>query len=220
MLTPESSIAAQKDLGADIIIPFDELPPYHFSAKNLKESLERTHRWEVRSLEAHLSNPQNQAMYAVVHGGIDLELRKQSCDFLKARPFDGLQSVAAWARRVAKWERCSHPPCRIFPMKSRCTYSGSETWNRFNSAFPSASIPLIALTQLAPPDTDCCSPQTAASTSPKPKAQKTLARQCLAASAPPARASAWHTCTTSSKPARSPPSPSPPCTTSTSWFNS
>ncbi len=89
MLTPESSIAAQKDLGADIIIPFDELPPYHFSAKNLKESLERTHRWEVRSLEAHLSKPQNQAMYAVVHGGVDLELRKQSCDFLKARPFDG-----------------------------------------------------------------------------------------------------------------------------------
>ena len=89
MLTPESSIAAQKDLRSHIIIPFDELPPYHFSAKNLKESLERTHRWEVRSLEAHLSKPQNQAMYAVVHGGIDLELRKQSCDFLKARPFDG-----------------------------------------------------------------------------------------------------------------------------------
>src|SRR3984957_8228322 len=89
MLTPESSIAAQKDLGADIIIPFDELPPYHFSAENLKASLERTHRWEVRSLAAHLSNPQNQAMYAVVHGGVDLELRKQSCDFLQAQPFDG-----------------------------------------------------------------------------------------------------------------------------------
>lgn len=89
MLTPESSIAAQKDLGADIIIPFDELPPYHIPQNELKKSLDRTHRWEQRSLEAHLKNPQNQAMYAVIHGGIDPELRKKSCDFLTNLPFDG-----------------------------------------------------------------------------------------------------------------------------------
>ena len=59
LLTPESSVAAQKDLGADIIIPFDELPPYHIPDIDLKKSLERTHRWEERSLSAHLANPQN-----------------------------------------------------------------------------------------------------------------------------------------------------------------
>ncbi len=42
LLTPESSIQAQKDLGADIIIPFDELPPYHIEKKALVNSLERT----------------------------------------------------------------------------------------------------------------------------------------------------------------------------------
>ncbi|HSW87106.1 MAG TPA: tRNA guanosine(34) transglycosylase Tgt [Rhabdochlamydiaceae bacterium] len=89
LLTPESSIAAQKDLGGDIIIPFDELPPYHIAEDALQASLERTHRWEERSLNAHLQNPQNQAMYAVVHGGINLELRKKSCDFLTNLPFDG-----------------------------------------------------------------------------------------------------------------------------------
>ncbi len=89
MLTPESSIAAQKDLGADIIIPLDELPPYHITEKRLEDSLERTHRWEERSLNAHLANPQNQAMYAVIHGGIDPVLRKKSCDFLTQLPFDG-----------------------------------------------------------------------------------------------------------------------------------
>lgn len=89
LLTPESSIAAQKDLGADIIIPFDELPPYHIAPEALKISLARTHRWEQRSLEAHLKNPQKQAMYAVIHGGIDPELRKESCDFLTNLPFDG-----------------------------------------------------------------------------------------------------------------------------------
>jgi queuine tRNA-ribosyltransferase len=89
LLTPETSVAAQKDLGADIIIPFDELPPYHISAQKLKNSLDRTHRWEKRSLDAHLANPQNQAMYAVIHGGIDPEMRKESAEFLTNLPFDG-----------------------------------------------------------------------------------------------------------------------------------
>jgi queuine tRNA-ribosyltransferase len=89
LLTPESSIEAQKNLGADIIIPFDELPPYHIGKEALVESLHRTHRWEKRSLDAHLANPQGQAMYAVIHGGVDHTLRQISCQYLSALPFDG-----------------------------------------------------------------------------------------------------------------------------------
>ncbi len=89
LLTPETSIQAQKSLGADIIIPFDELPPYHIGKDLLKLSLERTHRWEKRSLEEHLKNPQQQAMYAVVHGGVDPDFRRESCDYLTNLPFDG-----------------------------------------------------------------------------------------------------------------------------------
>src|SRR5207237_3252499 len=70
LLTPETSVQAQKAFGADIIIPFDELPPYHIEPNKLLNSLERTHRWEKRSLEEHLKNPMSQAMYAVVHGGV------------------------------------------------------------------------------------------------------------------------------------------------------
>jgi queuine tRNA-ribosyltransferase len=89
MLTPESSIEAQKNLGADIIIPFDELPPYHIDRQLLEKSLERTHRWEQRSLERHLQDPREQAMYGVIHGGIDPDLRQRSCEFLTGLPFDG-----------------------------------------------------------------------------------------------------------------------------------
>lgn len=89
LLTPETSIQAQKDLGADIIIPFDELPPYHIDKNELKDSLERTHRWEKRSLDAHLKNRQNQAMYAVVHGGLDIDFRLQSAKYLSSLDFDG-----------------------------------------------------------------------------------------------------------------------------------
>ncbi len=88
-LTPESAIQAQKALGADIIIPLDELPPYHTSEKKLKESLDRTHRWEKRSLDEHLKHPNNQAIYAVIHGGLDPVLRRQSCETLCNLPFDG-----------------------------------------------------------------------------------------------------------------------------------
>ncbi|MBU1008333.1 tRNA-guanosine(34) transglycosylase [Candidatus Dependentiae bacterium] len=89
LLTPESSIQAQKDFGADIIVAFDELPPYHISSEKLKASLERTHRWEKRSLDAHVANKNGQALYAVVHGGLDRNLRKKSCEYLSSLPFDG-----------------------------------------------------------------------------------------------------------------------------------
>ena len=88
-LTPESSIIAQKALGADIIIPLDELPPYHIEKHLLKASLDRTHRWEKRSLQQHCQNPQKQAMYGVIHGGIIEDFRKESCKILTELPFDG-----------------------------------------------------------------------------------------------------------------------------------
>lgn len=89
LLTPESSIQAQKALGADIIIPFDELPPYHIGPEKLKNSFERTHRWEKRSLDEHLKNRQNQAIYAVIHGGVDPALREESAKRLSSLAFDG-----------------------------------------------------------------------------------------------------------------------------------
>jgi queuine tRNA-ribosyltransferase len=89
LLTPESSIQMQKSLGADIIIPLDELPPYHIDSQKLKDSFDRTHRWEVRSLKEHQKNKKGQAIYAVIHGGLDLQLRRQSCKLLSQESFDG-----------------------------------------------------------------------------------------------------------------------------------
>ena len=88
-LTPETSIGAQKKIGADIMISFDELPPYHISKEALRSSFERTHRWEKRSLEHHKQDPSDQALYSVVHGGIDPDLRKKSCKILSSMDFDG-----------------------------------------------------------------------------------------------------------------------------------
>lgn len=88
-LSPETSIEAQKDLGADIIIPLDELLPFHVDDKKHRASFERTHRWELRSLQTHRQDPRHQAIFAVIHGGTDLTWRKESCEQLSQHAFDG-----------------------------------------------------------------------------------------------------------------------------------
>ncbi len=90
LLTAESSIDAQKIIGADIIVAFDELLPYHIDRNYQLKSLQRTHRWEERSLIHHQKNEKCQAIYAVVHGGIDEQMRAQSCSFLSNLAFDGM----------------------------------------------------------------------------------------------------------------------------------
>jgi queuine tRNA-ribosyltransferase len=55
----------------------------------LVESVDRSHRWEARSLKEHLKDVKEQAMYCVVHGGIDRELRTKSVEYLTSLPFDG-----------------------------------------------------------------------------------------------------------------------------------
>jgi queuine tRNA-ribosyltransferase len=89
LLTPESTVRAQKSYGSDIIIPLDELPPYGTSPERLRASVELTHRWEERSLREHLADERRQAMFCVVHGGVDKELRARSAQYLSAMPFDG-----------------------------------------------------------------------------------------------------------------------------------
>lgn len=150
MLTPESSIQAQKDLGADIIIPFDELPPYHISADALQKSHARTHRWEQRSLEAHLKSPQEQAMYGVIHGGINLELRKESCEFLTKLPFDGFAIGGSMGKNKEEMHQLLSYTLPLLPKEKpnhllgigdlasidRCVPLGIDT---FDSSYPTRS---------------------------------------------------------------------------------
>lgn len=88
-LSPEASVRAQKAFGADIIIPLDELPANSVSPSRLRSSLSRSHRWMKRSLDEHLRDPRDQAMYGVLHGGTDRQLRQESARFLADLPFDG-----------------------------------------------------------------------------------------------------------------------------------
>ena len=88
LLTPESSIQVQRELGADLIVAFDECTPFHVEKKYTEQSMKRSHRWEKRSLEAFIQyNDFSQALYGIVQGGVYPDLRKQSAEFVSENPF-------------------------------------------------------------------------------------------------------------------------------------
>lgn len=87
-MRPEDSIAIQHRLGSDIIMAFDECPPLPSSYDYMKKSIERTHRWAKRCLDAHGSG-KHQALFAIVQGGTDESLRRMSAEVLTSMDFPG-----------------------------------------------------------------------------------------------------------------------------------
>jgi queuine tRNA-ribosyltransferase len=85
-LTPEKAIAIQENLGADIIMVFDECAPPNDLAYN-ERALQRTHAWAQRCLSA--KTREDQALFGIVQGGVFLELRKLSSEFLSSLDFPG-----------------------------------------------------------------------------------------------------------------------------------
>ncbi|HSM56118.1 MAG TPA: tRNA guanosine(34) transglycosylase Tgt [Candidatus Sulfomarinibacteraceae bacterium] len=84
--TPEKSVAIQENLGADIIMAFDECaPPTDY--EYVEKSLERTHRWAERCLAAK-TRP-DQALFGIVQGGVFRDLRERSARFLLDLDFPG-----------------------------------------------------------------------------------------------------------------------------------
>ncbi len=75
-LSPEKVMSIQEDLGADIIMAFDECAPYPADREYIKASLERTTRWAERCLQA--KRRYDQALFAIVQGGMFPDLRQES----------------------------------------------------------------------------------------------------------------------------------------------
>lgn len=84
--TPEKSIAIQENLGADIIMAFDECPPPN-EYDYVKQSLTRTHPWLERCVAAKTRD--DQALFGIVQGGIFPDLRAESAQFVTALDLPG-----------------------------------------------------------------------------------------------------------------------------------
>ena len=74
-LSPEIAIKIQNSLGSDIMMSFDECPPYPCTESYMQKSVERTLRWAVRGKEAH-KNPETQGLFGIVQGGDFEHIRK------------------------------------------------------------------------------------------------------------------------------------------------
>lgn len=84
--TPEKSISIQENLGADIIMAFDECaPPYE--RIYIERAMQRTHTWALRCQEAKRRS--DQALFGIVQGGAFADLRQQSAEFIASLDFPG-----------------------------------------------------------------------------------------------------------------------------------
>jgi len=86
-LGPESAIAVQHKLGADIIMAFDECTPYPATDEQARESMELSMRWAARCKEAH--GEHDAALFGIVQGSMSTDLRDESLAQLKQLDFPG-----------------------------------------------------------------------------------------------------------------------------------
>lgn len=86
-LSPEESIRIQEQLGSDIAMVLDHVVTLPSSRQLVEEAMHRSTRWAARCLEA--ATRADQAKFAIVQGGLDLELRQASAEALTQLPFDG-----------------------------------------------------------------------------------------------------------------------------------
>ncbi len=87
LITPELAIQFQEALGTDIIMVLDECAAYDDSPDKVQRAMRRTHQWAERCQKAQKRD--DQALYAIVQGGIFTELRHQSAEYLTSLDFPG-----------------------------------------------------------------------------------------------------------------------------------
>ena len=87
--TPEYAIEIQEALGSDIAVCLDQpVPPHASSRREVAEATARTQRWAERCLEAH--RRPDQALFGIIQGGLEPDLRAESTAAISELPFDGI----------------------------------------------------------------------------------------------------------------------------------
>ena len=90
LLTPEKSIEVQRDIGADLILVFDECTPFNVDKSYTNMSMQRSHRWSVRSVNyfekknvysSKCGSAGFQELYGIIQGGVYDDLRDESIEF-------------------------------------------------------------------------------------------------------------------------------------------
>jgi queuine tRNA-ribosyltransferase len=105
-LTPERVMQIEAELGADIILPLDICAAYPCPVLEAQAAMERTHRWEERALLAKERYNPAQALFGIVQGAFEPELRRQSAEIIGNMPFPGLSigGLSVGEPKAQMWE--------------------------------------------------------------------------------------------------------------------
>lgn len=106
MLTPESVMQIEAELGADIILPLDICTAYPCTHAAAREAMERTHRWAERALAARQLHRPEQTLFGIVQGAFEGELREESARYIGGLPFPGLSigGLSVGEPKAVMWE--------------------------------------------------------------------------------------------------------------------
>ena len=106
LLTPETVMQIEADLGADLILPLDICAPYPCTLADAKEAMERTHRWAERALVAREHYQMEQTLFGIVQGAFEPELRQHSARVIGSMPFAGISvgGLSVGEPKAQMWE--------------------------------------------------------------------------------------------------------------------
>jgi queuine tRNA-ribosyltransferase len=115
--TPESNMALQRALGADVLFCLDECTPFHVTEAYTRAATERNARWARRCLDAfhELGMGERQALYGIVHGGVHPDLRRWSAAEIAAMGFPGFGIGDCLGETKADWYRVVDLVCPLLP---------------------------------------------------------------------------------------------------------
>jgi queuine tRNA-ribosyltransferase len=135
LFTPEQVIDIQRIIGGDIIMAFDECPPYPSDYEYTKRSMELTHRWLGRCLQRFNATGDKygytQNLFPIVQGGTFMDLRKQSCSFISFQKATGnaIGGLSVGEPEETMYEICSIC-CENLPIdKPRYLMGVGTPWN-------------------------------------------------------------------------------------------
>jgi queuine tRNA-ribosyltransferase len=123
--TPEKAIEVQHDIGADIIMAFDECAPAESSDSYFKEAMERTHKWlercKVRHQELTQENGESRALFGIVQGGLNPQLRQESAKFIDSLdlPGNAIGGLSVGESKEQMQKMLEHTTPHLSPTKPR-----------------------------------------------------------------------------------------------------
>jgi queuine tRNA-ribosyltransferase len=135
LFTPESVMDVQRKIGADIVMAFDECPPYPAEYKYVRSSMELTHRWLDRCIRRFSETPDaygyGQNLFPIVQGGAFPDLRKASSEYIASRGAAGnaIGGLSVGEPEELMYEMCALC-CDILPSdKPRYLMGVGTPWN-------------------------------------------------------------------------------------------